>query len=189
MELSEYNRSKKRGPLHAVASAAGSHAVEPVVVLAEDFRVAQARAEAAHQDALQARFRPGEAVVDPQPLFPPDDQPVLAQSGEVPGNGRLGQFERAVEVADADLPRSPLSRFNSRRRTGSASALSRLVDSSRPVGRVRVCFILLSEYTVFPPLDQEGQGKSCAIGGGPNALTIRCILRTVESTPPRSRPT
>src|SRR5262249_16268284 len=101
----EYTRPKKSprtSPL-AFAPAAGGHPGEALVVLAEDFGVAQAGAEAAEQDAVQAGLRPGQAVVDPQALLPADDQAVLPEVGQVPGDGRLGQRQRLVQVADADL--------------------------------------------------------------------------------------
>src|SRR6516164_8935762 len=83
--------------------AAGNPPGQPLLILAEDLRVAQAGAEAAEQDAVQPRLGLRQAVVDPEPLLPTNDQAVLSQVRQVPGDGRLGDAKRLEEMAHAYL--------------------------------------------------------------------------------------
>ena len=83
--------------------AAGDPSGQPLLVLAEDLWVAQAGAEAAEQDAVQPGLGLRQAVVDPESLLAPDDQPVLAEVRQVPGDGRLGDAQGLEEMADAHL--------------------------------------------------------------------------------------
>src|SRR5271157_4068440 len=87
----------------SVISTARDPPGHPLLILPEDLGGSQAGAEAAQQDAVQARPGLGEAVVDPEPLLAPHDQAVLAKVGQMSGDSRLGQFEGFMKMTDAHL--------------------------------------------------------------------------------------
>ena len=99
MCLGKYTRRKKGSRLPAEGHEPG----ETLAVLEEDLVVAQAGPDAADQGPVQVRPGLGEPVMDPQPFLATDDQPVLPEVRQVSRDGRLGQSQRLVEVADAHL--------------------------------------------------------------------------------------
>jgi hypothetical protein len=85
------------------STAASDPLIQPLLVLAEDIGVAQASAKAAEQDTVQTRLGLGQAVVDPETLLAPHDDPVLAEVRQVTGDGRLRDAQSLKQMADAYL--------------------------------------------------------------------------------------
>ena len=103
---------------------------------------------------MQPRLGLRQPVVDPEPLLAAGDEPMLAQIGKVPGDGRLGDAQGLEEMADAHLVPLAAEQIQEAQRTGSANALSVRVDSSSAGGFCLTFFILLTEYRSTPRASQ-----------------------------------
>ena len=158
--LGEYSGAKRSAPAHGPPQQPRSP-IEPLEVLGEDLRVAQATAQAAQQDAVQGRPGLGQPVVDPQPLLAAR-RPARACGGR-PGGGR--RSAGAVPGPRAGGRRRP-PRVRRTAGSGAAGAPGRRTPPACGWTRrgrgwsVRVFFIRVVEYNGRGPCRQPDEGQA-----------------------------
>jgi len=77
--------------------------LEPLPVTLEKMDFPATSPDAIDELAMQLTDGLCQPVMNPEPLFPADHQSPFPEIGQVPGNRRLRQLERLVEVADTNL--------------------------------------------------------------------------------------